>query len=49
VVVAVNDKTVTGIADLAAEIRGFQAGETVTLTVIRDGDTIQLDAVLGAG
>lgn len=49
VVIAVGDKTVTGIGDLAAEIRGFQAGETVSLTVIRDGQTIQIDAVLGAG
>ncbi len=49
VVVAVNDKSVTGIADLAAEIRGFQAGESVTLTFIRGEETLQVEATLGAG
>jgi putative serine protease PepD len=49
VVVAVNQKSVTGIEDLAAEIRGFQAGETVTLTIIRGEDTLQVEAILGVG
>jgi S1-C subfamily serine protease len=49
IIVAVEDKSVTGIEDLAAEIRGFQAGETVTLTVIRGEQTVQLQATLGAG
>ncbi len=49
VVVAVNEKSVTGIEDLAAEIRGFQAGETVTITFIRGEETLQAEATLGAG
>lgn len=49
VIVAVGDKSVTGIEDLAAEIRGYQAGETVTLSVVRDAELVQLQATLGAG
>jgi putative serine protease PepD len=49
VVVSVGGKPVTGIEKLAAEIRGYQAGEAVVLGVIRDGDEIALEAVLDAG
>ena len=48
VITALNGNAVTGIADLAALVRSFSAGETVVLDVIRDGETIEVGATLGA-
>ncbi len=45
-VVAIDDRTVTGILDLAARVRDREAGEVVNVTVIRDGATIEVQATL---
>ncbi len=48
VVVSINGEPVAGIEDLAAQVRSYEAGETVVLEVIRDGETLELGATLGA-
>ncbi len=47
-VTAVDGLPVTGIVDLAARIRDREAGDVVTLTVERDGETLTLEAMLTA-
>jgi putative serine protease PepD len=47
-VTAVDAIPVTGIIDLAARIRDRQAGDVVVLSVIRDGETLDLTATLRA-
>lgn len=48
VVISINDHPVTGIDDLAAQVRSYQAGDTVVLDVVRGGETIQVPVTLGA-
>jgi S1-C subfamily serine protease len=45
-VVSIDGEPVTGIADLAAEVRSHRPGETVTLEVVRDGETLTLEVEL---
>lgn len=47
-VTAIDGTPITGIAELAAQIRAHQPGDVVTLQVVRDGQTIDLEVELGA-
>ncbi len=46
VVTKVGDDLITGSESLVATIRGMRPDDSVTITVIRDGDTTELQAVL---
>jgi putative serine protease PepD len=46
VVTKVGEEPVTGTESLIATIRGYRPGDKVTLTVVRDGETLTLDATL---
>lgn len=46
IVIAVDGKTVDGAAGLVAAIRDREPGDEVTITVIRDGQTVELLATL---
>ena len=48
VVVAVDGVQVSSMLDLGAKIRTHQPGETVTLTVLRDGQELDLQVTLVA-
>jgi len=47
-VVSLNGELVAGIDDLSAQVRSYQAGETVVVNVIRDGEQMELGVTLGA-
>jgi S1-C subfamily serine protease len=47
VITGIGDTSVRRVEDLFAALRRSRPGEQVTLTVVRDGETIELDAVLG--
>jgi putative serine protease PepD len=47
-IIAVDGGAVKGANDLVVKISGHFPGDTVTLQVVRDGETIELDAVLGS-
>jgi S1-C subfamily serine protease len=49
VIIAVDGKEVDGVARLLARLDDYKPGDTVTLTVWRDGETIQLKATLQSG
>jgi len=49
VIVAVNGKEVDSVARLLARLDDFKAGDTITLTVWRDGRKTQVPATLQAG
>jgi putative serine protease PepD len=44
----INGDPVSGISQLAGEIRSYEAGQQITLTVVRNGTTISLTVTLGA-
>jgi S1-C subfamily serine protease len=44
----INGDPVSGIGQLAGEIRSYEAGQDITLTVIRDGKTISVTVTLGS-
>ncbi len=46
VVTKVNDDAIANSESLVATIRGYRPGDKVTLTVLRDGKTLTLDATL---
>jgi putative serine protease PepD len=46
VIVAIGDKPVGGAESLTAYVRSYTAGDTVTLTVVRDGKALEVDATL---
>jgi S1-C subfamily serine protease len=48
VITAVDGESVVGSADLGAAIKDHDAGDTVDLTIVRNGDTQQLSATLDA-
>jgi putative serine protease PepD len=48
VITAVDGKPVTDVRDIAAAIIGHQPGDTVTLTIVRDGQTRQVPVTLQA-
>lgn len=47
VITAVDGQPVTGMDDLISAINGKEPGDTVTLDVLRDGETQQIDVELG--
>jgi S1-C subfamily serine protease len=47
VVIAIDGKKVTGQSDLALAVRLFRVGDVVTFTVIRDGETLNFDVLMG--
>ncbi|AHY47530.1 Trypsin-like serine proteases typically periplasmic [Rubrobacter radiotolerans] len=47
VIVAIDDREVQGSGDLYAALRDYRPGETVTLTVVRDGSEQTFDITLG--
>lgn len=49
VIVGMNDAAITNLSDLRKELYKYSIGETVTLEVIREGETMQLELVLEAG
>ena len=48
VIVAVNGQRTQSFSDLLTTVRNHQIGEVVTLTVQRNGETLELDVTLGA-
>ncbi|GIG30090.1 S1C family serine protease [Cellulomonas marina] len=48
VVVAINDQPVAGAESLTAYVRELSAGDQVTLTLVRDGASLDVDATLAA-
>ena len=48
VVTEVDGRKVSSMIDLAAAVRTKQPGDTVTLTVVRDGDERTVEVTLGA-
>lgn len=47
IVIALNDQKITSASELTAAVRNEPAGAKVSVTVIRDGKEMKLDAVLG--
>ena len=47
-ITAVDGEPVTGSADLGRAIRNAGAGTKITLTVVRNGQTIEVQATLGS-
>ncbi len=48
VITAVEGQSVTTVQELRNELANYDAGERITLTIIRDGKTMDLEVVLGA-
>ena len=48
VITKLNDTQITSMEDLSAAKKGFKAGDTVTLTVLRDGKEITTQLTFGA-
>jgi S1-C subfamily serine protease len=48
VIIGINGRPVTSISDLAAKVREYQAGTTVTLQVERNDETIDVEVTLGS-
>ena len=46
VILAVNGQTIADTADLMAVRRGCALGDTMTLTILRDGETLDIPVVL---
>ncbi len=47
VVIAIDGKKITGQSDLALAVRLYRVGDTVTFTVLRDGETLTFDVLMG--
>jgi S1-C subfamily serine protease len=47
-VVAVDGQPVSGLGELAGLVRGYEAGDTVVLDVVRDGDPLEIEVRLGS-
>lgn len=47
VIVAIDDDPVEGVAGLMRAVRAHEVGERVTVTLVRDGDTLELTVRLG--
>ncbi len=48
VITAVEGQSVTTVQELRETLANYDAGERVTLTIIRDGETMEIEVVLGA-
>jgi S1-C subfamily serine protease len=49
VITHVDGKAVGGVAELNAMLERYNAGDTVTLTVLRDGEPAEVKVTLGKG
>jgi S1-C subfamily serine protease len=47
IVTAIGGEPITSMSDLAATVRGEQVGAEVAVTVVRDGEELQLEVTLG--
>jgi S1-C subfamily serine protease len=47
IIVALGDAPIENTGDLLGALRDYQPGDTVELTVVRDGDEQTLDVTLG--
>jgi S1-C subfamily serine protease len=47
IVIAIDAKKITGQSDLALAVRLYRVGDTVTFTVLRDGETLTFDVLMG--
>ncbi|MFA9444365.1 S1C family serine protease [Egicoccus sp. AB-alg6-2] len=47
IIVAVDGEDLATMSELVAEVRRRQPGETLTLTIVRDGETIEAEVTLG--
>jgi 2-alkenal reductase len=47
VIIAVNGDSITSMEDLLAQLKLAEPGQTVTLTILRDGETLDLPVTLG--
>ena len=47
VVIAIGGKDITGQSDLALAVRLHRVGDMVTFTVLRDGETLTFDVLMG--
>jgi len=47
VIVAYNGESVASMEDLLAQLKQSEPGQTVTLTVLRDGESLDLTVTLG--
>jgi S1-C subfamily serine protease len=48
VILSVDGVRVSGIGDLAAQVRSHQPGETVPLEILRAGENLELQVTLGS-
>ncbi|MBQ9041200.1 MAG: trypsin-like peptidase domain-containing protein [Eggerthellaceae bacterium] len=46
IITAINGKAVTSTTDVTLDVRGYNVGETVTVTVNRNGETLDIPVVL---
>ncbi len=47
VIVAVNGESIGSMEDLLAQLKQAEPGQTVTLTILRDNETLDLSVTLG--
>jgi serine protease Do len=47
IVIAIDGKKITGQSDLALAVRLYRVGDVVTFTVLRDGETLTFDVLMG--
>jgi S1-C subfamily serine protease len=47
IVVAIDDEPITSMFELAVAVRQYQPGDTVAVTILRDGQEQQIDVTLG--
>lgn len=48
IITAINGKKVTSTTDVTLDVRGYEVGDTVTVTVNRDGESVDVDVVLSS-
>ena len=48
VITAINGKSVSSPADASAAIQGMNSGDSVTVSILRNGDTMDIQATLGS-
>lgn len=47
IIIGLNGDTITTMSELTDEKNNFKAGDTVTLTIYRNGQSMDVDVVLG--
>lgn len=48
IITAINGKKVTSTTDVTLDVRGYEVGDTVTVTVNRGGESVDIDVVLSS-